>query len=233
MKNGNEEELKFKVASILILILMLVAVLLASCPKANAIEIEAGIGKTNYGMADGIWWDSRFNHSLEQEKFALSLGLTGKFTDSLSWRTGYLDLGDLKMKAIGLSDDSTFGRTCTSTFISSMKVKGFYAGLRKGMGIGKATLFGEAGLFTYRSAFQVVMEDMPHGYNPDNSPYGLETVVKSHDAKWVANPYIGGGVSYKDVSFSINYYKLDDNRTNDGYQPAYTGAVVGMVGMRF
>ncbi len=199
----------------------------------QAVDVTASLMNTAYQTTPGVWYNKDMPHVFEQNTPAYSLGLQWAPNDTLRLGVGYRDLGNFKMTAIGLSDDTHPERTSTSTFITDMRVRGFYGEANIGKNFYGVRPFLTGGVFVSRFVTDIKMENMPVGYHDDGEAFGSETAHSSHKAAWVANPYIGAGVEVKRLYFSVSYYKLDDNKSKDGYTPGYTGAVVGAVGVRF
>lgn len=227
-----KDESRFQYWAAFIWLVALICILLVSCPS-NAAELKLGLLSVDYKTTPGVWYDPILPHVFEQNTPSFSVGL--EWAPSSAWRVGagYRDLGDFKMTAIALSDDTNPAHTCTSMFITSMRIRGFYAESSLSKQFGAVRGFVTGGLYRARLVMDLTMENIPLGYNVDGSPYGLDTVSKHHDAKWVVNPYFGVGIGIKDVEFALNYQKLDDNRTKDGYTPSTYGAMFGSINVRF
>lgn len=201
--------------------------LLSSAPAA-AVEFDARIGISDYGMVgSGIWWDENYPHSLDTKNIAFSIGLTGELTLWFDWRIGYLDLGKLETDSMGLSDDTNPRRKHNlSRFQTESHVTGFYASA-----LTNGDLYVELGLYAFNPDFKVTMRDMPTGYYDNGDRFGRDDVMAVKNSTISVKPFIGVGLKYKQFKISAHHYSLDTSASE--YPTVYKNATTVMAGVVF
>jgi len=150
--------------------LLLAACLSAPCHQAQAVDLEAAIGRSAFCcLQDGVWWQSPFGFNGDTRVASWELGARQRF-GHWGMHAAYSDLGTVKGDNLATMRDADFNNfnttancnqatqhNCLGYFRTRQHVKGVMAGgsyqfTVKGFGIEP-----EAGKFFYRSDFEVAI----------------------------------------------------------------------------